>query len=182
MWKYVSIDYRSSFDRKSLLVPAILFSVLLFHIILTVLGRKRVSSHSWQHRRFSRKQELSSDQERLLCRSKSLLASIQKELPLEKEMWIKAVSFIQNLSKPSTLQTCLPRIFFFFSSLLSWAPPVMDFKTERHPWDNELDHLCSTQFSGINFFKFCTALVELVSFGVFCWFCFVLVFVFSWLV
>lgn len=39
----------------------------------------------------------------------------------------------------------------------------MDFKTERDPWD-ELDPLCSTQFSGINFFKSFRALVELVSF------------------
>jgi len=42
----------------------------------------------------------------------------------------------------------------------------MDFKTERDPWDNELDHLCSTQFSGVNFFKFFTAHVELASSGV----------------
>lgn len=94
---------RSDFARKSFLAPAILFSVVVFHIIVTDLWRKRLCAHSWQHRGFSRKQELSSDQQRLLCRSKSLLASIQNELPLEKEKGIKTVSFIQNLSQPSTL-------------------------------------------------------------------------------
>lgn len=105
------------FAEESMFITVIVFSVLLFHIVLIYLGQKRVNSHFLTLEKVSWEMRVSSDQQRLLCRicrSKSLLARIQNELPLVKDLWIKDISVTQDLSLQH-LKPCLPRIFFHLS-------------------------------------------------------------------